>query len=102
MVFPLRAFALGFRRIYGQHYNSQTGTYGFLMLMPSGSRVELRRIGSTSAYEAADSSYLQLIDNGMVLFSYVRRMALGFYTFRPATGIAVLRSRIETATIWTS
>lgn len=62
--YPTPGFRLGFPVIYGLHYNSQTGTYGYLMLTPSGSRVELRRIGATNIYEAADSSYLQLIDNG--------------------------------------
>jgi YD repeat-containing protein len=62
--YPTPGFRLGFPVIYGQHYNSHTGTYGYLMLMPSGGRVELRRIGSTNAYETADSSYLHLVDNG--------------------------------------
>lgn len=62
--FPTPGFRLGFPVVYGQHYNSQTGTYGFLVLTPSGGRVELRRVGSTNVYEAADSSYLQLTDNG--------------------------------------
>lgn len=34
------------------------------MLLPSGGRVELRRIGTTNVYESADSSYIQLVDNG--------------------------------------
>ena len=62
--YPTPGFRLGFRVIYGLHYISQTSTYGYLMLMPSGSRVELRRVGATNVYEAADSSYLQLTDNG--------------------------------------
>lgn len=62
--YPSPGFRLGFPVVYGTHYNSQTSKYGFLMIMPSGARVELRRIGSTSVYEAADSSYLQLVDNG--------------------------------------
>ena len=62
--YPTPGFRLGFPVVYGQHYNSQTGTYGFLILMPSGSRVELRRIGSTNNYESADSSYWHLVDNG--------------------------------------
>jgi YD repeat-containing protein len=62
--YPTPGFRLGFPVVYGQHYNSQTGTHGYLMLMPSGNRVELRRIGSTNNYESADSSYLHLVDNG--------------------------------------
>ena len=62
--YPTPGFRLGFPVIYGTHLNSQTGTYGYLMLMPSGSRVELRRVANTNVYEAADSSYLHLIDNG--------------------------------------
>lgn len=62
--YPTPGFRLGFPVIYGLHYNSQTGTYGYLMLMPSGKRIELRRVGATNLYESADSSYLQLTDNG--------------------------------------
>lgn len=62
--FPTPGFRLGFPTIYGQHYNSQTGKNGYLVLMPSGARVELRQVSSTNTYEAADSSYLFLVDNG--------------------------------------
>jgi YD repeat-containing protein len=67
--YPTPGFRLGFPVIYGTHYNSQVGAYGYLMLTPSGGRVELRRVGSTNTYEAADSSYLQLTDytNGSLL-----------------------------------
>ena len=66
--FPTPGFRLGFPTIYGLHYNSQTATYGYLVLMPSGARVELRRqINSPNIYEAADSSYLFLVDNGGTL-----------------------------------
>jgi YD repeat-containing protein len=37
------------------------------MVMPSGARVELRRIGSSSTYESTDSAHLQLIDYGTSL-----------------------------------
>ncbi len=65
--FPTPGFRLGFPVIYGRHFNSQTGTYGYLVLMPSGARAEVRQIGSTNTYEAADSSYLFLVDNGTTL-----------------------------------
>jgi len=65
--FPTPGFRLGFPTIYGQHYNSQTGKNGYLVLMPSGARVELRQVSSTNTYEAADSSYLFLVDNGSTL-----------------------------------
>ena len=36
--YPTPGFRLGFPVIYGIHYNSQSSTYGYLMMMPSGSR----------------------------------------------------------------
>ncbi|MEO7507350.1 MAG: hypothetical protein ABIZ95_08965, partial [Pyrinomonadaceae bacterium] len=62
--FPSPGFQLGFPVIYGPHANAAAAVDGFLMITPNGGRVELRRIDSTNVYEAADSSYLQIKNNG--------------------------------------
>jgi YD repeat-containing protein len=62
--FPAPGFRLGFPVIEPQYYNRQINNYAYLMMTPAGSRVELRRVGSSNIYEAADSSYLQLVDYG--------------------------------------
>lgn len=54
-------FRLGFPTVEGPYWNDQTNTYFYLLVMPSGGRVELRYTGG-NAYEAKDSSYLQLLD----------------------------------------
>ena len=60
-------FRLGFPTVEGPYWNDQAATYFYLMVMPSGARVELRRIGSSSTYESTDSAHLQLIDYGTSL-----------------------------------
>jgi YD repeat-containing protein len=44
-------------------FDAQTAKNAFLLITPAGQRVELRQVGTSNVYEAADSSYLQLIDN---------------------------------------
>ena len=60
--FPSVGFRLGFPTIQGPFTNVQAGAKAFLLLLTSGARVELRRVGLTNVYEAADSSYFQLVD----------------------------------------
>lgn len=50
-----------------QFFNAQTGQNAYLLITSAGKRVELRQVGSSNIYEAADSSYLQLTDNGSSL-----------------------------------
>jgi YD repeat-containing protein len=61
---PSPGFRLGFPVIQPLYYNSQTGANAYLLITPSGTHVELRQVGTTNVYEAADSSYLHLTDNG--------------------------------------
>ena len=65
--FPSAGFRLGFPVIQPSYYNSEIGTNAFLLIGSDGSRTELRRVGSTTLYEAADSSYLLLDSSTMVL-----------------------------------
>ena len=59
---PAPGFRLGFPVIQQRFFNPQTGGYSYLLVTPGGERVELRQVGTTSVYEAANSSYLRLTD----------------------------------------
>ena len=57
-------FHLGFAAIQGPTFDPVTSRKVFVLVSSAGSRVELRQVNSSSIYEAGDSSYLQLTDNG--------------------------------------
>jgi YD repeat-containing protein len=65
--FPAPGFRLGFPVIQSAYYNTQASSNSFLLIMPSGARVELRQIGASTRYQAVDSSYLLLDSNTMIL-----------------------------------
>ncbi|MCM3870120.1 MAG: hypothetical protein ND895_05415, partial [Pyrinomonadaceae bacterium] len=67
--FPSPGFRLGFPVIQPIHYNSEVSKYAFLLITPGGERIELRRVGTSNFYESADSSYLVLDSNTMILRS---------------------------------
>ncbi|HBB87134.1 MAG TPA: hypothetical protein DC047_05925 [Blastocatellia bacterium] len=60
---PSPGFRLGFPTVQQKSFDAQAGRNVYL-LISGGSRVSLRQLGTSNVYEAADSSYLQLIDNG--------------------------------------
>ncbi len=60
-------FRLGFPTIQEKFFDAQVGKNVYVLLTSGGRRTELRQAGSSNIYEAADSSYLQLIDNGSLL-----------------------------------
>ncbi|HYX28076.1 MAG TPA: hypothetical protein VE863_05880, partial [Pyrinomonadaceae bacterium] len=62
--FPGPGFHLGFPIVQPRFQNADTGIWSYLMITPSGARVELRQVGSSSIYESYDSSHMQLTDNG--------------------------------------
>jgi len=58
-------FSIGFPVIEPTYLNSTNGAYNYLMVTPSGSRVEFRQTGGASnVYETYDSSYAQLTTSG--------------------------------------
>ncbi|MBC8028496.1 MAG: PD40 domain-containing protein [Pyrinomonadaceae bacterium] len=59
---PSPGFRLGFPTIQEKVFDAQAGDNVYLLI--SGNRVSLRQVGTSNVYEGADSSYLQLIDNG--------------------------------------
>ncbi len=64
---PSPGFRLGFPTIQERLFNAKAGDSVYLLSTSQGHRVELRQVGSSTYYEAVDSSYLQLIDNGSSL-----------------------------------
>ncbi|MFN7944708.1 MAG: peptidoglycan DD-metalloendopeptidase family protein [Blastocatellia bacterium] len=58
--FPSPGFRLGFPMIEWTNPSPFTGQAAYLLVLPSGRRVELRQVGSSSFYESYDSSYFQL------------------------------------------
>jgi len=62
--FPGPGFRLGFPIVQQRFQNSDTGIWSYLMITPSGGRVELRQAGASNIYQAYDGSYTQLTDNG--------------------------------------
>ncbi|HYJ86711.1 MAG TPA: S8 family serine peptidase [Pyrinomonadaceae bacterium] len=57
---PAPGFRLALPTLQQRFLNPQTGMYAYMMVTPSGSRVELRQVGSSSVYESQDGSYIQL------------------------------------------
>ena len=65
--FPSPGFRLGFPTVQRKMFDAQTGKNVYLLITPGGHRVELRQTTLSTVYEAADSSYLQLIETGATL-----------------------------------
>ncbi|HEX6717028.1 MAG TPA: DUF4214 domain-containing protein, partial [Pyrinomonadaceae bacterium] len=65
--FPSPGFSLGFGTVQRKVFDAQTGRNAFLLITASGKRVELRQVGTSNIYDAADSSYLRLTDNGSTI-----------------------------------
>ena len=57
---PAPGFRLGLPILQQRFFNSATGIYAYMMVTSSGSRVELRQVGSSNIYESQDSTYTQL------------------------------------------
>ncbi|HEX8144110.1 MAG TPA: hypothetical protein VF553_16030, partial [Pyrinomonadaceae bacterium] len=67
--FPSPGFRLGFPVIQPLFTNTQTGKPSYLLITPSGARVELRQTSDTTIYESADSSYLRFDTGQMLLWT---------------------------------
>ena len=68
---PAPGFRLGLPTLQQKFYESQAGTLAYLMVTPSGGRVEMREVG-VGVYESADGSYTQLKENS-TYYSIVAR-----------------------------
>lgn len=68
--FPTAGFRLGYPTIQQPYFNAEVGKFAFLLINSDGSRTELRQVGTSDLYAAADSSHLLLDAATMVLRSY--------------------------------
>lgn len=57
---PAPGFRLGLPTLQQRFLNSETNTWAYIMVTPSGGRVELRQVGSSNNYESQDSNYTRL------------------------------------------
>lgn len=65
--FPSPGFRLGFPTVQRKAFDAQTARTSYLLLTATGHRVELRQVGTSNIYDAFDSSYLRLTENGGTL-----------------------------------
>jgi len=57
---PAPGFRLGLPTMQQKFYNPITGIWAYMMVTPSGGRVELRQVSTSTNYESQDSSYARL------------------------------------------
>jgi hypothetical protein len=57
-------FRFGFPVIEPAYYDAQTEKFSYLMVAPSGARIEFRQTAASDVYETADSSYARLKISG--------------------------------------
>jgi YD repeat-containing protein len=60
-------FRIGFPAVQRKAFDTQTAKNAYLLITPAGRRVELRQVGTSNIYDAADSSYLRLTEEGALL-----------------------------------
>jgi len=53
-------FNFGFSRIEPVYWDKNNGRFAYIMVTPSGARVEFQQIGASDTFETADSTYTQL------------------------------------------
>jgi RHS repeat-associated protein len=58
--FPGPGFHLGFPTLQPRYQNDDTDIYAYMMVLPSGGRVEMRQVGTSNTYESSDSTYTQM------------------------------------------
>ncbi|HEY0763242.1 MAG TPA: DUF4214 domain-containing protein [Pyrinomonadaceae bacterium] len=79
--FPSPGFRLGFPTIQRKAFDVQTARNAYLLITAGGQRVELRQVGTSNTYDAADSSYLRLTDNGTLALRSTDGARLSFTYF---------------------
>jgi RHS repeat-associated protein len=57
---PAPGFQIGLPRLQAEFVDTDDNTNSYLMVTPSGGRVEMSQVGTTNVYESADSSHTQL------------------------------------------
>jgi RHS repeat-associated protein len=60
---PSPGFGIGLPRLQSQYYDSDDGSYAYILVTPEGGREEMKQAG-TGVFESADSSHTQLTFSG--------------------------------------
>lgn len=87
---PAPGFRLGLPTLQQKFTNSRTGSKAYIMVTPSGGRVEMRESGF-GTYESADSSYTQLTESYYNLVARHSAKCLDVYAFSQDNGGSVLQ-----------
>ncbi|HEX8001055.1 MAG TPA: S8 family peptidase, partial [Pyrinomonadaceae bacterium] len=61
---PAPGFQLGFPTLEPQYMDADENYTSYLLVLPSGSRIQLKPTGTANVFESSDSSYIQLTANG--------------------------------------
>ncbi|MFN2533002.1 MAG: S8 family serine peptidase [Pyrinomonadaceae bacterium] len=61
---PAPGFQIGLPRLQTQYFDNDDSAYAYILITPSGGRVELKQVGTTSVYESSDGSFMQLTFSG--------------------------------------
>ncbi|MDQ3803050.1 MAG: hypothetical protein M3416_04255 [Acidobacteriota bacterium] len=83
---PGPGFQMGLPRLQARHLNSDTNTHAYILITPSGGRVELKQVGTDNIYEARDGSFIQLTFEGTAATPVVRIMDGTQYRFGTKVG----------------
>jgi RHS repeat-associated protein len=59
---PAPGFQLGLPRLQAKYFDSDDNAYAYIMITPSGGRVQMKQTAVAGVYESADSSYTQLTE----------------------------------------
>ena len=78
---PSPGFRLGFPTVQRKVFDVQTARNAYLLITAGGQRVELRQVGTSNNYDATDSSYLRLTDNGSLVLRSTDGARLSFTYF---------------------
>ena len=60
--YPGPGFRLGFPEVQPKYYDYNENVWSYVMITPSGGRVQMRQVNGSNVYESQDSSYTQLIE----------------------------------------
>lgn len=82
---PAPGFRLGLPILQQKFTNSRTGSKGYIMVTPSGGRVEMRET-SLGTYDSADSSYAQLTESYYSLVARHSAKCLDVYAYSQSNG----------------
>jgi len=90
--FPSPGFRLGVPVLEARYANGDDLATSYIMVMPSGERVDLPQVGTSNVYESTDSSYIRLVDNNLAYASgngvaFTRDGMQYFFTYPPGASI---------------